>query len=323
MRYYDIVITDDTGALVKVYGSSAGDTPIAGALQIELDIPGTYFTAPISQAMIRIHGIPQADISQASNLNRKQCKVFAGMKKGLPLANPAQAGLICQGMIFQSFGNWIGTDMTLTLIITADGGTAQDPKNLVFAWPATLPLSGAITQSLTTAFPDFTAPSVQISAGLVKSETVTGVYGSLAQFAGAMRDLSKSILTDATYSGVQMVYANNQIVVFDSTAPAAIVGGSTAAAPRAIDFFDLIGQPTWFDFNQIGFSCVMRSDLNVGDFVKLPPGPVTQLASSQPQARDSTAFQGVFQLDLVRHVGSFRSPDASSWVSTYQAHLTT
>jgi hypothetical protein len=331
MRYYNIVVTDAQGNLALQYTSqtrsnspninaAGGLVSDPGALEVELDIPATYYSAPISQALIKIKGIPYSDIAQSKNLNGLLIKVYAGMAKGLPLANPKQAGLVLQGMIFQAFGNWVGTIMDLDLVVTADGGTAEAPRNIVFNCPANTPLSGPIASTLSTAFPEYSAPQVNISDRLSKAEPMVSNYPSVEQFARMLLTVSKGIITDANYSGVQMFYRANQWIVFDSTAPSAVAGGNTADNPTPISFFDIIGQPTWFQPQSITFDCTLRADLAVGQFIRMPPGPVTTLAASQPQARDSSTMKGTFQIDLVRHVGNSRRPEAEAWVTTIQAH---
>src|SRR5262245_52455639 len=107
MRYYSIVITDSGGNLIQTassvpgsgatYTSYAGGRSIPGALQVELDVPVTAYAAPIGAAFVRVWGITVAEISEATQLNPRYAgdgtatyfnvKVFAGMQRGLPLAN--------------------------------------------------------------------------------------------------------------------------------------------------------------------------------------------------------------------------------------------
>ena len=152
MRYYKIVITDPSSGNVITppgfdgllggasYTSFVNGQSLPGAWNVELDIPVIGAATPQGSAGARIWGISRQEISQANDLNGKNISIFGGMQKGLPLANPAQSGLLVQGFIFQAFGNWIGTDMTLDFVInpgqatssTPGGlGTLPKPKNLV------------------------------------------------------------------------------------------------------------------------------------------------------------------------------------------------
>ena len=54
--------------------------------------------------------------------------------------------------------------------------------------------------------------------------------------------------------------------------------GTTSFTPKAINFFDLIGQPTWLNYAQIQIQVVMRGDIQVGDVVSLPSGLANRVA---------------------------------------------
>lgn len=320
MRYYSIVITNPANGAVlqapaslvatSTYTSFANGATVPGALNIELDVPVLPLATPAGAALVRIWGISLQEISQASDLNGKSIAIYAGMQKGLPLANPAQAGLIVQGTIFQAFGNWIGTDQTLDLILQPDTGTPDSPRNIVLNWKAGTPLAQAIAATLSTGFPGFTA-NINISPNLVLSYDAVGYYQTAGQFAQWLKNMSASIIGGATYQGVDVFLKENVFTVYDGTTP---------TAPRQIAFQDLIGQPTWIDAPNIQFKCAMRGDMNVGDYVKLPPSIVTTGASAQSSLINlKTSFQGVFQIIQMRHVGNFRQPDAASWATVFDA----
>ena len=50
--------------------------------------------------------------------------------------------------------------------------------------------------------------------------------------------------------------------------------------------------------------------------------PMATAAAASP-FRNTSVFQGTFQLEMVRHVGNFRQPDAQSWITTFNAHPVT
>lgn len=311
MRYYDIRILDaTTGNLIREFTSidSVSGSTIPGALTIEMDIPIYTFDAPAGAAYVRVWGISLQDIGQSSNFNGKTIQIYAGMAKGLPLANPAQAGLIAQGQIFQAFGNWQGINQTLDFVFYAATGTSDAPVNLSFDWTAGMLLSTAISTTLKTAFPTYTQ-SISISPNLVLAHDEPGVHQTLAQFADYINGVSKSII-GGTYGGVRMLIRNNAFMVYDGTTP---------TTPKPLVFTDFVGQPTWIDFATIQLQCVMRADIQVGDYVSLPQSQITTTAQSNSQFRNSLVFQGSFLVNRVRHVGSFRQPDAASWITVIDA----
>lgn len=313
MRYYSIQISNSDGSSFRTYTSFANGKNIPGALNVYLDIPVVPFHQPMGASLIRIWGISLQEIGQASDLNNKLVKVFGGFQKGLPLANPAQAGLLVQGMIFQAFGNWVGKEQTLDLILQPATGTIEAPKNIVLNWKKGSTLASTLAPTLSTAFPGF-KQDIQISSKLVLPNDEPGFYQTLTQFAQYINGVSKNIIKDDTYQGVSILLKEDTVTVYD---------GTTQTTPRQIQFQDLIGQPTWIESPLIQFKTAMRADLDIGDFVLMPKNAIaTTTEASQSQYRSKSAFQGTFQLNQVRHVGDFRQGDAASWVTVFNAFPT-
>ena len=310
MRYYDILITDPaTNQLVRRYRSQdAFGNALMGALNVECDIPEASYDTPAGMAYVKVWGVPLADIAQQTALHGKFCQFYGGMQKGLPLANPKQAGLITQGIIQQPYGNWIGTEMSLDLILAPSTGSPSGPLNIVVNWKAGQLLATALANTLTTAFPGV-EQSISISPNLVLSHDAPGFFQSLTQLARFVRTVSQQIAPSQNYPGVSIVVRDNTLFVYDTP---------TVAKPKQIEFLDLIGQPTWGDLGTIQFTCVMRADLALGMAIQLPKGPTIQTAQSYGQFR-STAFQGVFTISALRHVGNFRQQDATAWATIVNA----
>lgn len=307
MRFYNIVVGG------KQY-NSLGDP---GALNVEVDIPVVPFATPMGFAMVRIWGVSLADIGQANNLKGQTAQVFGGMAAGLPLANPAQAGLLVQGYVFQAFGNWIGVEQTLDIIIAPGSdpvgtGSPTAPANIVLEWKKGQPLSGAIQKALQTAFPGLQV-SVNVGSNLVPPSDQIGYYRSLAELAQFVKQASKNINKDPNYAGVDITLAGTQFSVYD--------GSQQQASGKQIAFQDLIGQPTWIEAPLIQWKTAMRADIKVGDPVTLPPSQITNTQQAQSSlVNQSLNFQGGFTVSLVRHVGNFRQPDAASWVTIFEGY---
>ena len=334
MRYYRILIGGQP-AYSSVSPTTGATDP--GALNIELDIISAPGAVPGGDAGARLQvwGIPLTTISQSSNFAGKSIQVYGGMSKGLPLANPAQQGLLVQGLIQQAWGNWIGTNQTLDFIITAgqnapgtaatataagksmtqSGGasiTPMTPLNLIFNWPAGTPLSQAIQQTFQTALPGFTV-NANISSKLVRNRNVNGFYQNIIQFSDFLQKISVDIMASQPYGGtgyrgVQVGLDGGTIKVFDNS--------QTPSNVTAIAFNDLIGQPTWRAGNIVQATCVMRGDLRLDSVVSLPQTQVTIAGSlGMPQQRDTSIFKGNFHMSQLRHVGNYKQPDAHAWVT--------
>jgi hypothetical protein len=244
-------------------------------------------------------------------------QVFGGMQKGLPLANPKQAGLLFQGYVFQAFGNWVGNEMTLDIVLSAfpTKSTPSDkpitiPPDLTLNWKKGSNLTDALKQTLTMAYPNFKAPTISISKDVVATEDVVGYHASVPELAQFVKARSAEII-GGDYPGVDIAVSQGSFSVYD---------GTSQTAPKQTEYQDMIGQPTWIGPATVQTKFVMRSDISVGDFIKFPKSPVISSAQSvSPFVNERLTFQGSFFVQRVRHVGNSRQADASSWVSVVDA----
>lgn len=315
MRAYFIRITNpDSGAVLADYTSFKPDGSTNGAaLRVEWDIPVYAYGDPAGNAYVKINGVNYADIVAANNLNDADITIYGGMSKGLPLANPSQAGVLLKGTVFQCFGNWQGTNSALELMVTAKAGTVAKPVNLAYTWRKGSPLQDAVTQVLKIAFPG-AAITGGFSPSLVYTEDQPFAYQTLPQLARFVLDVSHAINPDPTYIGAQIVQTPGGFNLYD---------GTVKPKAKAISFLDLIGQPTWLDAGTMQFKTVMRADLNVGDRITMPQGTnVINTVNSFTRYRNASAFQGEFQIRNIRHLADSRQASADAWctvIDTYTA----
>ena len=319
MRYYSIEV--EGGQKWTSHPDGPGSPPDPCAQQVEIDIMEAPAAVASVGSSVRIWGIPIQQIGQAFDLNRKQLTVRGGMGRGLPLANPGQAGVLARGTIVQAFGNWVGTDMTLDLVLSAPTqgsgiAGAETPDKLPLNWRAGQELGDAINGALSTAYGGYSI-NVGVRKGLVLPYDQIGYYFTLGQFSQFVKSASKDIVGPG-YPGIDISTHDQEIRVHDGTS-----GGSEGSSGNAkkIDFKDLIGQPTWLNPQQISVTCVMRSDIRNGDNVTLPDTIVTISPNSTSAfttlagARQGSIFKGSFYVQTVRHVGNFRQPDGRSWTT--------
>lgn len=315
MRYYDIQITDPgSGKSVLHYTShprGTGSPPDPGALQVEVDIMQLPYGQAAANSSVRIWGIPLDIVSSGSNYNLKNCTVKGGMGRGLPLANPRQAGTLAAGQIIQAYGNWVGTDMTLDLILQpgyAQEQKGQEPRNLTVNWPENQPMKDMLDQTLKIGFPGLNR-QIDIRDNLKLPNAEIGFYGMAAQFSQYVKNLSRKIAGAQDYTGVDIFVQGNTVYAQDGTKE----GNVVSIQPQ-----DLIGQPTWIAPQTVQAALVMRGDLRVGSYVKLPDGLITTRSSSLSTfstLKSKTAFQGKFWVQKLRHVGNFRQADGRAWTT--------
>jgi hypothetical protein len=335
LRFYNLSISDPaTGLIWKPdqtglgFVKSAGGTTFSSllsgytnpaALQIEFD----FQVVPLGQfqgyASIKVYGVGLGMIGQAANLNGANFQLFAGMALGLPLANPAQARLIAQGTIYQSYGNWEGPEQTLDLIVYS--GSVANSQSVQFVWKKGQSLQQAIGSMLTAAFPSY-QQSYNISSNLIAKSDQPGTYDSLPNVATAIQQLTQQIgrpIYGQNYSGVSITVSGRTVYVFDGQGP-------TPQSITQLAFQDLIGQPTWIEPFKISFKTVLRGDLQVTQNIQFPigvtqPYVLTAATAAQPNtpASNKTAFQGAFQITEIHHWASFRQPQPESWNTTFVA----
>ncbi len=335
MRYYRIDITDATTGGAKFFSSLGNGVPLSSllptggtnmaALQVELDIPVAPMHAPDGTALIRIWGLSIKDLGASFDLNPllngkpgALVTVSGGMAQGLPLANPAQAGVLIQGSVLQAYGNWIGVEQTVDIQLAPGGrGSSKFPVNYSLDWKNGTPLADALRATLTTALPNAKL-NINISPRLVLNHDQQGYYQSITQLSQLLNELSKSIISDQNYLGVHIVYDGKTVNVNDFT-----IQGK---APIDIQFTDLIGQPTWIGPLTISVKTVMRADINLLDDVTLPQSQVTSssaafqgLTGNNPA--DDLTFSGPFRVLAMHHYGNFRQPDAASWATVFEMGL--
>lgn len=315
MRYYSIEIYNpgfkDGDKPFRRYASQSEQGVInPNALNMEMNIPVNNFSEPTGQGFARVWGVSLQEIAQGNELTGKSIRVYGGMQKGLPLANPAQAGLLFEGTIQNAFGNWIGTNQTLDMILSFLVASETAPANIVLPWRKGMQLADAIKTTLATAFPTYTC-DININPNLVLPHDEPGYYQTVAQFAQYIKIVSQNII-GGSYQGVDIIVRQKKFIVYD---------GTSTTTPKQIAFTDLIGQPTWGQPGGMNLTCVMRADLNVGDFVKLPPGQITTTAAALSQFKNGSVFQGIYQIAGMRHLGNFRQANASAWVSVFDIFL--
>lgn len=314
MRYYNIVIKHPTtGATLKQWSSMNGGYTDPGAHLVEFEIYSSFFATPTGSvdSSIKVWGPSIQELFDA-NYNGASIDVYAGMSKGLPLANPAQQGaLIKDGTIWQQYSNWIGTDMTIDFIVKA-----LAPGNLSFHWKAGTPLAQAIAATLSAAYPKM-KQQINISPNLKLAHDEYGYYDTMAEFAGMLQSITVNLF-GVTYRGVQVTLRDGAISVTDGTTP---------QQPVQLAFTDLVGQPTWLEPQIVQVTTVMRGDIQAGQHIKLPqrtsaaPGQVFSPPQSLAQFRSKSAFEGSLFVQAVRHIGNSRDPDGRAWVSIFNCAL--
>jgi hypothetical protein len=323
MRFYEITLTPPGGTTpTRTWSSFPNGQFDPGALNVEFDLAVAPYATPVGGQSITIEGISIADLMQTQQfgpriVNGQQqpgmtLELKGGMGKGLPLANPAQQGTLLKGQIWQSFGNWEGTEMTLDFVVLPGGFDSSAPGNFVLDWRAGQPLSTALQNCLSVVYPGVPL-SLNISDQLVQSHDDPHMGGTLEELSQHIQEVTRGQFIGPTYSGVQIAMQAGALTVFDSTwTPPAV----------QLNFTDLVGQPTWIDPVTLQMKLVMRGDLQIGALVKMPTGlsgkagQVIASGNSLPSSLNYlTTFSGSFQVNELRHIGNFRSSDGGSWVT--------
>jgi hypothetical protein len=417
MRYYNIQLSGSSGVFGSGWTSHPNGTVAdPGAQEVLMTLEAYNGTAdsdngmtPSDASNIEIKGVSWDQIKASNQLIGQPISVSGGMMPGLPLATAQSVnrGPLVTGRIQKTWGNWVGTDMSLGIsfiaavdsaapatpqsptgsstsaptgsstsappapqrfnrtgsrsldrmnlprgrdgtatIVSAGvgllGGVLSEleagaasvnvngiissflgggfpgltqPINLIHNMLPNVPLSSAIQQTLSTAFPGLPL-NIAISPLLKLAYQDAGVYQSIHQYASYILPLSKTILGSKNYLGVHISVDNNTVHVWDGTVPQGFTN------IRAID---LIGQPTWVDKNVIEIKVVMRAGLKLGGTVTIPPGTLTSVTPNSviplgSQQRTNLTMEGITgTISKITHVGDFRNPDGNYWCTIIRA----
>ena len=331
MRYYDIQVTDpDTGKTLNdfCFSSVLNGVFNPNSLMVELDIQKYGMSTPAGECLVRVYGLDQKSLIQANqNLPGKTIKVAVGMMPGLPLAtaayNAKQYGVVLEGTIWQAYDNWQGINLSLNMIVrygpVASSSAPTASMNVTLPWTKGTKLSVALTQCFQVGFPSYT-PVINISDNLILNYDSPLFCGTLESLSRYLNSMSKSIIRQDNYSGVEIAVIGKEIRAWDN------IGNPVKQNKiKQINFNDLTSQPGWIRPQTIMLTLVMRADLNVGDDIRMPAGAspiVVNLPGSLPSYRSKVAFTGVFRITSVRIVGNSRMPDAGGWITVIEAITT-
>lgn len=311
MRYYTLALTPPGSTKpTRVWTSYPNGQPDPNALNIIFDVIVTSFGVPSGNQYVYIEGVSLEDLLQSQQFVGQNLSLTVGMGGGLPLENPQQIGTIMLGTVLQSYGNWVGNDMTLNFIVTPGFYTTQTPGAFVLEWRKGVQLGPSMTTMLTNAYQNtpLGPPIVKISPNWVNNYDVLTYHTTPVSFSTWLRQF-----TDTSPGPVQVVGQGGGILVYDNT---------WNPEPIQLQFTDLIGQPTWYDVKTVQIKTVIRADIQLGSNVKLPvgyinaPGAITTTAASQPSfLRYKTTFTGLYNVTKIRHIGNFRSSDGGEWAT--------
>ena len=316
MRYYEIVISPSAQSTVSFKPITfstltKAKTDNGSALSVEIDIFQSPYHQPTQNGYIKIRGVDFADLNQSANFNNARIQVAVGMTKGLPYAQPDQAGLIIDGTILQCFGNWLGTDVSLDFVIGPSTYNPNQNVNLSFEWKKGVELTDAVINTLKKVYPN-TPVNGRFSPNLIYSEDQSGQYFNLLSFSNQINVFSKQLIPNNTYFGASIVSTSAGFLLFD--------GLNAPPKTNNILFTDIVGNLTWKNVATIQAKLIMRADLNVGNNIIFPKGtPTLNTVNNFSQYRNNVSFQGTFNITSLRHVGSSRQADGDSWCTVVEA----
>lgn len=364
MRFYKIAIYRANGELFippSMEGLKLKDcsytsvldgitSPITSALDVLIDVSVFSATVPRSAKVI-LSGVSLKDIGQMNYLVNGTIDVFGGMLDGyLPLSKHYGDRLV-SGALMYTAGNWEGTNISMELQISLPPGLSPEAQkagtalNMTLNWPVGEKLEPGLRELLQKTYgksasnPKGYDIKIEISDRLVARSQQSGVYNSLSAMGDALQKYTRDQFRDiprldgGKYMGIQITFPNKGVMlVSDGTKPGGVEGTHGIDKPLQILFQDMIGQPSWKSANVLVFKTVMRGDITIGDYIKMPKGlrspyvttqtgpgnaPNTEEGIKLP-SKNAIAFDGKFNVIDVRHVGQFRQATANSWVTVIE-----
>ena len=250
-------------------------------------------------------------------------QLYLGMAPdGLPFSGPQagqpEPGLVAAGSIQESFGNWVGNDMSLSFLLMNTGLQVSPP---VLNWLPGQPLADALQLMLKAAYPGM-PQKIRISPALI------GPKHGITQVTYTLQSMSHFIKSQTAganygqaqdYPGVSIYIQNGVLIATDFTQ-------KPTKPPVKLSLESFIGQPVWVGGDVMAFNLVMRADILVGDELELPknyrqlPGFTTTLAQVTNYDYDyALAFSGKFWVTAVRYIGQSRSDNGAEWMTIVEA----
>lgn len=327
MRFYNIIITPVEGAPITFSTIGLTSPDNYSALQVELDIyEGVQHSLAKQGGTLKIKGIDYYDISTL-NLNPltttgaeylfASIQIFVGMSAGLPYAKPQQIGMILNGSIQRAFANWQGNQVSLDIVLNGLPSKDYIKRNIVWSWELGQDMFSAIELALTTAY---ALPVLgEISPDLICQSPDNGRYDTITAFSQMIKRQSKAVSVNPLYSGVNIVEDIYGFTVYDST--------TVSQTIKLINYEDMIGNATWIDGATIQIKLVMRGDLALNQYIKLPDRALALATSAlNPLGyyKNSIPFDfGVLSIGEIHHMGNSRQADANSWVTVLNCYVVT
>lgn len=297
-------------------------------LDVELDLSTNGASTQNQGAqLITIRGVTPQMVAQVHTLNNYDIVVYGGFAKGMPLATSmASLGFtpLVKGKVFGAFGNWVGTDIYISLPILPTNGVGVVDGNGTVQFP-NMTLNGkkgeqweaVITRSLVQAMPNVKYV-VDVRKELVLSEDQQGTGYNLDAMGQLWNKQSMSILgSDPTYQGIGVSWRSGTLYVTDNPK-------SVGSKDVTIKASQLIGNPVWTQPLTLQLMCPMRSDIYIGDTVTIPqdalylaPSTAATAQADVANATSAASLSGSYAVNGIRHLGRSRSPEAAEWSSIY------
>lgn len=320
MRFYDITVGPAASPAYEwtsYHGGPNGQfDPNAQDVAFDAIVAGAGSPAGLALPLLTIYGVPLDVLEQATQFTGLPIVVTAGMAGGMPLETPSQVGIVLAGQVFQSFGNWVGTEMTLDFVVAPALYTLAKQGSFTVAWRKGQQLADALATTLSAAY---AGSSPQISANIKLANTWTRPTDIIGQYA-TLNEMAQMITTHTASD------ANGPVVVAPHNTIINIYDKSSLGATVKLQFQDLVGQPTWIGVNEVQLKVVLRGDLNLGSIISMPQGYLAQpglvqisQAAYPSQLRYKPTFSSSFVVTSLRHVAQFRSSDAGEWATIINA----
>ena len=283
--------------------------------------------------VLTIEGVGMHDLMQSANFSPTRTasnlfqswrlELYGGMAgDGLPLSTAAAGQpaprLLAVGEVQEAFGNWVGTDMSLSFLVVPEGVQVAP---LLLTWTPGQPISAAIQVMLSQAFPGI-PQKIQVSPTIVgPAHGVTEHHVTLHGMAHFLKEQTKGTNYGqaANYPGISLYIQNGTLIATDLTQ-------TDQMTTIELSEESFIGQPVWTGKDTLSMNLVMRADIQVGNYVKMPsefknlPGFVnTPAQPTNYNYNFKLLFSGKFKVTAVRHIGESRGQSGEDWMTVVEA----
>ena len=313
MRYYNILISNPDGSKFLEFEGKNGT-----GLNIELNAVINDLSQT-GTATLKVFNLPLKYFLRQSDFRGKTILIKGGMSKGLPLANPAQQGILIFGEIQYCIGERIKGINFLTFSIIYTAATPQK-NGFILDFKKGTKLSDALRNTMQNAGVLASNFSINLDDNKwIATHDYLSCYKTDKQLAKAINDMTSGRIKLALNAPPK------KYLITD--------GSSVKQTPKVISIFDFVGQPTWNGgtspdgkvvTGNFDLPVVLRGDIFWFDEIEIQDPQVSKVGVNAAIGLPDFArvgFTGKAQVVQLTFIANYAAAGGENWVTILNCNI--